>query len=137
MNEGWQDEDYLILLNQDEIATAMTAYDFDRFMPGYLLIGLKGWDEFIVIDSAGSSYTVPTVPLDVLAATSFMLPQQISLQPDSRFTDKIKWYLKPLVFGGDPADDTNIVWVAHAQHAELVCWWNEQYKKAKTQQSGS
>lgn len=137
MNEGWHNDDYLILLSQDESATATAAYGFARIMPGYRMLGLRGWEEFIVIDSDGELHTVPTVPLDPSLATPFMLAEQISLQPDNRFRGKIKWHLSPLVFGGDPTDDTNLAWVSHAQHAELVCWWNDQYRKAKAQQSNS
>ena len=133
MNEGWQDDDYLIFLDEDESATAMRACDFDRFIPGYLLVGLKGWDEFIVADSSGTVQTVPTVPLDSSHAAPYVLPPPISLQPDSRFTGKIKWYLKPLIFGGNPTDSTNVTWISHAQHADVVRWWNEQYRQAKAQ----
>jgi hypothetical protein len=35
MNEGWQNDDHLILFTEDESAKAMIAYDFDRFIPGY------------------------------------------------------------------------------------------------------
>jgi hypothetical protein len=137
MNEGWQDNDYLILLEQDESAAAMEAYCFDRYVPGYRLVGLKGWGDFIVVDSLGTLYTVPTVPLDASYASPLVLPQEILLKPDSRLKGRIRWHLKPLVFGGNPADDTNIAWVSHAQHRELVCWWNEQYRSAKAHKSSS
>ncbi|QOL48188.1 hypothetical protein [Massilia litorea] len=131
MNEGWQNDDYLILLAEDESAKAMTAYGFDRFIPGYSLVGLKGWEEFIVVSPSGSLHVVPTVPLDASHVVPCVLPQPISLQADSRFTNKIKWYLKPLVFGGSPTDDANVAWISHAQHTEVVRWWNEQYRQAK------
>jgi len=131
MNEGWQNDDHLILFTEDESAKAMIAYDFDRFIPGYALVGLKGWDEFIVIGPSGGLHVVPTVPLDASRAVSYVLPQPISLQADSHFTKKIKWYLKPLVLGGSSTDDTNIAWISHAQHAEVVRWWNEQYRQAQ------
>jgi hypothetical protein len=133
MNEGWQNDDYLILLTEDESAKAMTAYDFDRFIPGYFLVGLKGWGEFIVVSPSGGLHAIPTVPLDASQAVPYVLPQPISLQADSRIANKIKWYLKPLVFGGSPTDDTNIAWISYAQHAEVVRWWNEQYRQAIAQ----
>ena len=37
---------------------------------------------------------------------------------------KIKWYVKALVFGGDPQSALNVIWVTHDQHAELVKYWN-------------
>ena len=133
MNEGWHNDDYLILLNEDERSKAMASYDFERFIPGYQFVGLKGWDEFIVVDPAGDLHVIPTVPLNASQAVPYVLPQSISLQADSRFKNKIKWYLKPLVFGGSPTDDANLAWLSHAQHAEVVRWWNDQYRQATAQ----
>lgn len=137
MNEGWQNDTYFVILTQDESSAAMTAYRFDQFLPGYTLVGLKDWDDFIVINQAGVMLTLPTVPLDASYAAPFALPRQISLEPDSRLIGKIKWYLTPLVFGGDPRDKANLTWITHEQHAELVAWWNEQHKLAKGQKSDS
>ncbi|KJZ51346.1 MULTISPECIES: hypothetical protein [Pseudomonas fluorescens group] len=67
MNEGWQNDDYLIVLTQDESLAAMKAYRE--------AVGLRG----------------------------------------------------------DPTDKTNVAWITHEQHAELVVWWNEQYKRAGAQ----
>lgn len=133
MNEGWQNDTYFVILTQDESSAAMSAYGFDRYLPGYTLIGLKDWDDFIVINQAGVMLTLPTVPLDPCYAAPFALPQPISLEPDNRLTGKIKWHLKPLVFGGDPGDKENLTWITHEHHAELVVWWNKQYKLSKTQ----
>ena len=133
MNEGWQDDDYLILLTEGESTDAMAAYGFDQYMPGCTLVGLRGWDDFIVIGQSGDMFTVPTVPLNASKASPFLLPPKMSLAADNRFTGKIKWYLNPLVFGGDPSEEANVAWVTHEQHAQLVRWWNEQYKKASSQ----
>ena len=127
MQQGWHNDDYLILFTQEESASAMGAYAIDRHLPGHVLIGLRGWDDFLVIDSNGTVLTVPTVPLDLRYATAFALPKQISLEPDARFEGRIKWYVKPLAFGGDAADESNLAWITHEQHAELVRWWNGQY----------
>lgn len=54
-----------------------------------------------------------------------------SLQADARFTGKIKWYVQPIVFGGDPQMGNNVIWVGHEEHAKLVKWWNEQYRGVK------
>jgi hypothetical protein len=50
------------------------------------------------------------------------------LIPDERFTDRIKWYTTPIVFGGDPNLGENVTWVTHDQHVKLVGWWNKQYR---------
>jgi len=135
MNEGWQNDDYLIVLTQDESIAAMEAYRFEHYLPGHTLLGLRNWNDFIVINACGVMFTVPTLPLDASCATPYALAQQITLEPDARFTGKIKWYLKPLVFGGDPTDKAYTVWITLEQHAELVIWWNEQYKSAIAQDS--
>jgi hypothetical protein len=75
------------------------------------------------------------VPIDQSSIEKFALPDDLSLEPDDRFTGKIKWYLKPLIFGGDPQDKDNITWVTPKQHSELVVWWNEQYKTVKARTS--
>jgi len=133
MNEGWQNDDYLIVLTQDESLAAMKAYRFDHYLPGYTLLGLRSWDDFIVINACGVTFTVPTLPLDASCVAPFALPQPISLEPDEQFAGKIKWHVKPLVCGGDPTDKTNLAWITHEQHAELVVWWNEQYKRLGAQ----
>ena len=127
MQQGWNNDDYLILFTPTEIAHAMAAYALDRYLPGHTVIGLRGWDDFIVTDASGVTLTVPTVPLDLRYAAAFALPGQVSLESDSRFDGKIKWYVKPLAFGGDAADEANLAWITHEKHAELVRWWNEQY----------
>ncbi|MFT4666216.1 MAG: hypothetical protein ACI8YQ_002636 [Polaribacter sp.] len=43
--------------------------------------------------------------------------------------DKIKWYEKPIVFGGDPND---FMWVDIDQHQKLVAFWNKIYYEQKT-----
>jgi hypothetical protein len=60
-----------------------------------------------------------------------MPPGRVILERDDRFAGKIKWYVTPLVFGGDPKIGDNLVWVSHEEHAQLVRWWNEQYRALK------
>ncbi|WP_238340624.1 hypothetical protein [Pseudomonas kairouanensis] len=71
MNEGWQHDDYFIVFAEDESKAAMKAYRFDHHLPGYTLLGLKGWDDFIVINSFGVMFTIPTLPLDASYAAPF------------------------------------------------------------------
>src|SRR6266581_7427926 len=74
----------------------------------------RGWDDLIVRDAAGETYSVPTVPLDQKHLAAFQIPAASALQADPRYTSKIKWYLKPIAFGGDPGVGDNLVWVDHA-----------------------
>ena len=134
MREGWRGDDHLILFDETEVSAASHRYSISDFLPGFGLVGLRGWGDFIVRDSAGSTFCVPTVPLDPQYLSPFSLPDgAVALQPDVRFESKIKWYVKPIVFGGDPSAGDNCVWVSHEQHAQLVRWWNDQYRAlAKT-----
>lgn len=131
MEEGWLNDDYLVLFSEAESAIAAENYKLHQHLPGLALVGLCGWDDFIVINPNGAMLTLPTVPMNPKQAASFSLPEQLALEPDSRFANKVKWYVKPLVFGGDPDDPANLAWVSHEQHAELVVWWNDQYRAAK------
>jgi len=132
MIEGWHGDDYLILFDQAEISLATTRYAITEWLPGFEIIGLRGWDDFIVRNSQDQTYTIPTVPLDSKLLEGFELPRQLpSLESNLQFRGKIKWYVKPLVFGGDPNLGDNVIWADHDQHGQLVKWWNEQYSKLK------
>jgi hypothetical protein len=133
VKEGWHGEDYLILWDTEERPRVTADYQFSHLLPSCLVLGLKSWDDFIVQDQCGNVFTVPTVPLDLRHAVTFELPGKPQLQADERYRGKIKWYLKPLVFGGDPNPGENLTWVTHEQHAQLVIWWNEQYQAVRTQ----
>lgn len=117
MIEGWHNGEYLVILSQAEGAESAGRYKFEQFLPGYSLVGLRGWDDFIVRNQAGIAFTLPTVPLEASSAEPFSLPESPALEPDARFAGKIKWYLKPLVFGGSAQDNANLAWVTQEQHA--------------------
>lgn len=132
MIEGWHGDDYLQLFDDAEASAFSTRYDLDRFLPGYRLVGLRGWDDFIVKDANGRLATVPTVPLSVKHLTPLDIAVDASrMEPDDRFRGKVKWYLTPLLFGGSPTDKQNLVWVTLERHAELVRFWNDHYRRLK------
>jgi hypothetical protein len=134
MQEGWLNDDYLILFEDEhEAEAAADRYALASTLPGFRLIGLRGWDEFLVVDKNGDVFSVPTVPLDRNDLAPFQMPSDaVILERDDRFVGKIKWYVKPVVFGGDPRIGDNLVWVSHEEHAQLVRWWNEQYRALKS-----
>lgn len=136
VREGWHNDDYLILFDEAEISTASNRYAISELLPGFEVIGLCGWDDFVVRDAVGRTYTVPAVVPDVRHLSPFVRPSdQAALHCDNRFTGKIKWYVKPIVFGGSPDLGENIAWVSHEQHAQMVKWWNEKYRQTKMQKS--
>jgi hypothetical protein len=136
MIEGWYGDDYLIVFDEAETASASDRYAISQLLPGYEVIGLCGWDDFILRSSAGQIYCAPTIPLNLQRLSPFALPVDLqSLQQDERFRAKIKWYVKPIAFGGDAKLGENVIWVSHEQHGELVKWWNSRYASLKAQVS--
>jgi hypothetical protein len=134
MQEGWYQDDYLVLFDDSEVRSASERYDIIQLLPGYKVIGLRGWDDFIVQDSNGRTYTVPTLPVIPDYVEPYRAPPEGTvLTPDERFHNRIKWYVKPIVFGGDPKVEGNVTWVSHEQHAQLVKWWHGIYRSVKTQ----
>ena len=130
MREGWLGEDYLVLFSAPESSEASRAYGIKEYLPGYQILGLRGWDDFIVQDATGVVHTVPCLPIDSEHLSQWTLPPSSAvLESDLRFTGKIKWYIKPLIFGGDPSDPANMDWVSHELHIELVVWWNPKYRE--------
>lgn len=134
MREGWLNDEYLILFSEKDIESISSEYGIDRSLPGYVAVGLRGWDDFIVRDSKGAWYSVPAVPLDAQYLQSFAISTDAPLQADGRFRGRIKWYVTPLIFGGSASDDRNVTWVGYEQHVELVTWWNAQYRAALRQE---
>jgi hypothetical protein len=128
MTEGWYGDDYLVLYFDAERQSASERYGIAEWLPGFAIIGLRSWDDFIVQDSDGTVFAVPTVPCDSEHLTVFHLPINQELVADTRFTGWIKWYTKPIIFGGDPRLGENLSWVPPDEHAALVRWWNEVYR---------
>src|SRR6267142_1069972 len=99
MREGWHGEDYLVLFDESEVAAASERYEVLRLLPGFKVLGLRSWDDFVVRNATGQTYMVPTLPLDTQHLSSFSVPDgETTLQSDGRFTGKVKWYVKPIPF---------------------------------------
>lgn len=130
MHEGWDGDDYLILFDESESPAASERYGLARFLPGFTILGLRGWDDFIVRDPSGAVFIVPAVPIDHEYLQPFQAPRNdIRLEPDPERSGKIKWYVQPLIFGGDPSVGENMTWISHDDHAEAVKWWNDKYRE--------
>jgi hypothetical protein len=128
MIEGWSGDDYIVLFDRDALGFEQ-AYGWAALLPGYRLVGMLGWDDFIVEDSAGRQFTVPTVPVLARDLRPVDLQGLASLVTDPRVSGKVKWYIKPVIFGGDPTLGENVTWITFKQHAELVKWWNNKYRE--------
>ena len=133
MIQGWHNNDYLILFGEQNAAITMTErYAVASSLPGFIVVGLKSWDDFILHDAKNRFFTVPTVPLDSQHLQPFVFNLDPStLRADQRFIGKIRWFIKPLVFGGDPSVETNTAWLTVDEHVEAVKWWNQFYRDVK------
>lgn len=77
MREGWCNKDYWALCEDQREAEHLTAiYGLAEYLPGYFIVGLKSWDEFILADCEGQYFLVPTVPLERAGVASFRFPAE-------------------------------------------------------------
>jgi hypothetical protein len=132
MKEGRNNDHYLILFEPGEVDQITEAYGLERYIPKHNILGLLDWDDFILENQARERFTVPAVPLD----PGYLKRLEVPLSPekltaDTRFTGKIKWYIKPLIFGGDAKAQENMTWITHPDHQAAVKWWNEKYQELK------
>lgn len=134
MTEGWRGDDYFVLFSSPEVAERSGLYGIAELLPGFRVLGLVGWDDFIVQDAAGKIFKIPTVPCDAQYLEPLQLPDPAKLVADSRFQGKVKWYVTPLVFGGDPNPGDNLIWIPHDKHASSVRWWNATYRELASSQ---
>src|SRR5690242_10956784 len=111
MREGWCNDDYWSLCeNQGEAEHLTAIYGLAEYMPGYFIVGLKAWDEFILADREGQYFLAPTVPLEQGSLAAFHFPSEaLRLKADDRLTGKIRWYVQPIRFGGNPE---NLTWLS-------------------------
>ncbi|MCE2573785.1 hypothetical protein [Motilimonas eburnea] len=60
MKEGWFGDEHFIIFNENESVVATEEYAISNYLEGFQVVGLLGWDDFIV--SNGSQFfTLPTV----------------------------------------------------------------------------
>jgi hypothetical protein len=124
MDEGWCGDEYLIIFSEAESEERTLEYSLAEYLPGYRVVGIRGWDDFLILSEAGGLFTVPTVPLSSQYIEPYSLPTPLLLEPDERFTGQIKWYVHPVVLGGDPEPGKNVVWLNHEEHWQAVRYWN-------------
>jgi hypothetical protein len=79
MKVGWYGDEYLVLFDASEVAGASLRYDIASSLPGYEVLGLRGWDDLIVADPSGAHFTVPAVPILAMYLEPFQLPESGTL----------------------------------------------------------
>lgn len=114
MREGWNNGDYWSLCeDRTEAEHLTTIYGLADYLPGYFIVGLKNWDDFILCDREGRYFSVPTVPVEPASLAPFHFPSEsLPLEADERLAGKFKWQVKPIRFGGDPAAKENMAWLS-------------------------
>jgi hypothetical protein len=130
LKDGWLNNDFFIILDELEVKSWSERYAISTMLPGHQIVGLKGWDDFVIRNNDGHLFLVPTVPCVREYVQPFgNLIVDFELKPAPSFSAKIKWYTQPIVFGGDPTSQENMTWVTFDQHSDLVKWWNEKYQE--------
>ena len=129
MIEGWHGNDHFVVFDELETEEATQRYGIEERLPGFQIVGLRGWDDFIIRETNGQLFTVPTVPLVSKYVQAFAGSVPRDLEPDEH-AGMVKWYVTPIVFGGSPELGPNLTWVTHREHDQFVRWWNRQYDLA-------
>ena len=136
MIEGWHDKDDYVILYEEQLeapADGGSLWDCGALSPGFHTSGIKLAGTTSYYETLPGNYAAPRSCWSVreyLQPLGFQLdPSRI--QSDARFTNRIKWYITPLVLGGDPSSEKNMTWLSLEQHVEAVKWWNETYRKMK------
>jgi hypothetical protein len=130
MKEGWHNDEYFIIFDRDESTQLTTAYGLPAFLPGYKLLALRSWDDLVILSPSDEVFTCPSVHAVNKYFEPFDMPVlPTELKADKRYAGRVKWYITPIVFGGDPQLVANTIWVSIEKHAELVKWWNEMYRE--------
>jgi hypothetical protein len=62
MNEGWHGDEHFIVLTDDEAREATERYGLSERLAGFQIVGLRGWDDFILRDSNGRLFTGICLP---------------------------------------------------------------------------
>jgi hypothetical protein len=126
MREGWLGDVYVVFFEGDEVVALTERYGLTHTLPGYRVLGLRGWNDFIVADESGRTFVVPVVP----AIKGHLEPMPIRcdapLFPDEGLRGKVKWYVTPLVLGGTAVAE-NTVWLSLQDHVIAVRYWNHRF----------
>lgn len=131
MKSGWHQNIHYNIFTEEEALCFYTKYNIDNYIPEYRLIGLIGWDDFI-ISKNNEFYKIPTVPIDLKYCEKLpILDLSIKLTEDSRIKNLIKWYIKPIVFGGNPEAQDNVEFIDIEKHCQYVNFWNKKYFEIK------
>ncbi len=100
----------MILFDDEESDLLAKAYGVSDVLPKRALPGLIGWDDFFMVNSGGTKYRIPTLPMDAQCLEKLDLSLD-GLEPfvDQKYLGKIRWHINPVGFGGDPKMGENAI----------------------------
>lgn len=147
--EGFIGEIYFRLYPAEKIIPLNTLYGTSEFAPSLLIFGSDGGGEAFAFDMRQAPtriIQIPFIPMRLEYAIDlgesfseciahFQAKSQHNqpvAQPEpSRIGREIHEIL-PVVFGGDPIDPANKVFLAPEEYAPYVVWWNRKYQELKS-----
>lgn len=149
--EGFLGQRYLRLYRLSELSALNEQYQMAQYNPDLIIFGSDGYGEAFAFDrSSWKVLNIPLIPLpipgeeiDQVAENFSDFVRSCAASPQTHPTDpqsigKEVHLKKPLCFGGDWNDHTNIILVTPGQHAELARYWNNLYRDLLARQtSGS
>jgi len=128
MIKAYTKENEILLFDSDKVSQISSEYCLDKVLPDHQIIGLIDWDDFLIVDKNNKTFQVPTVPIDTQYLNSFECEV---VKEEEVKEELIKWYVTPLIFGGDPSSSENINFIDIETHIKLVVWWNNKYQEIK------
>jgi len=150
--EGFVGPEYVRFYHLNEVLPLNEAYDVARYATGFLIIGSNAGGEAYAFDfrsKAPSIVRIPFIPMTPSLAepvadtitdflSSLLLKGEIpnadwSMCIDSGGVCLEIHEIKPIVFGGDPADKSNKILLRPPEHAKLCRFWNKLYAKVAAQ----
>lgn len=130
--EGWLGDVYVRVYAPSSRRSVAALYEMEKFLPHHEPWGSWGGDALCHAQD-GKFYRVPWIPLsaaycqEVYAGIGELHKALTNLHeatPAYEHFGKEVHFIKPLVFGGDPNDPTNVAMIDQKAHAEICCFWN-------------
>jgi len=149
--EGWVAGEYLAMWPVGQIADLNVRARISDFAPTLVAFATNGGGEGYFFDRAtGAFINSPMIGLgDVeptLTGASFdamltWIAEANPSPPEPYVPDPTRFGLvvheiTPIIFGGDPVDPKNKAFVPLADYVEVVAWWNDQVRYARSPSLG-
>lgn len=144
--EGFIGDNYCRLYQLDELVLLNESFWVKEFAPEIFIFGSNGGGEAFAFDITKNPYTIVQIPfipmdisyIDLIGKTiseffhSFSTAENNNLlQINRELIGKEIHERHPIVFGGDPLDLDNKVYVPTKNYAELVVFWNKVWHRHK------